>query len=683
MSASFPGERVRRYYAKEYEALGQARKVARPQHSIRAGRASKVPTRIIAFDTETHPCQTEPDYQDLTLGWAVFARADRDTREELFFTEPAKFWDFVASKVYPGTRLYVIAHNVFFDLRVVEWTKHLTAHGFDYTLAVTPDPTGPFHVEFFRSPGKGKKRETIIVTNLGNFYSQGSPLPLAVIGKAMTRAGMGFMLKGDCDATESRFWPYNGCAPGTADWEELSSYCRQDTYICLQAFLEWIRFISAHGLGSFALTISGQAFAAYKTRFMPTEIVVHNHTGALTLEREAYFGGLTDCFRVGKFTAPEGETFHKLDVNSMYPHVMRELEYPVDLVDYMSEEFCDEQPTKQLIEHLRKRITPGRAVIARISVDVPESSRDGAVPAYTETTIGHKTLMYPTGRFVTTVTTAELASALDAGVVTKVHAAAFYRAERIFHRYVDFFYNKRLEYKAEGNALWELLSKQFLNSLWGKFGQSNYDWESTSTQLDAEGIELITVLNDDGSVETNRVFRRIGSKTEVRSESKSESYDSCPSIAGHVSAYARHKLRSLRRTAGYDECFYADTDSLFTTNDGYLRLSSAGEIDDKRLGAMKSEATARTVVIHAPKDYMFGSVTKTKGIRADAEEIAPGVFRQVSFQGFAGALREDNLNRAKVTSVTRTPSHRYTKGVIGPDGWTRPLHKGAEEQCAI
>ncbi len=677
MSAFSRGVVARRYFEKSFEALGQARTVARPQHSIVAGRATKLPTRIIAFDTETHPAKEEPEFQDLTMGWAVFARADRETREELFFTEPAKFWDFVASKVYPGTRLYVIAHNVFFDLRVVEWTKHLTAHGFDYTLAVTPDPTGPFHVEFFRTPGKGKKRETIILTNLGNFYSQGSPLPLATIGKAMTRAGMGFMLKGDCDATEPRFWPYNGCAPGTPDWDELSAYCRQDTYICLQAFLEWIRFIDAHKLGSFALTISGQAFAAFKTRFMTTDIVVHNHTGALTLEREAYFGGLTDCFRVGKFTAPDGETFHKLDVNSMYPHVMRELEYPVDLVDYMSEEFCEEQPTAKLVAHLRERSGPGRCIIARVTVNVPESSRDGAVPAYTDTTIGHKTLMYPTGEFVTTVTTSELLSALNAGVVTKVHAAAFYRAERIFHRYVDFFYNKRLEYKAEGNALWELLSKQFLNSLWGKFGQSNYDWESTDVQLDNEGIELITVLNEDNTVSTNRVYRRLGTKTEVRSDSKSESYDSCPSIAGHVSAYARHKLRSLRRTAGLSECYYADTDSLFTTETGYMRLREAGEIDDKRLGAMKSEATARTVVIHAPKDYMFGSVTKTKGIRADAEEISPGVYKQVSFQGFAGALREDNLNRAKVTSVTRTPSHRYTKGIIGKDGWTRPLHKGA------
>ncbi|GAI80077.1 unnamed protein product, partial [marine sediment metagenome] len=52
----------------------------------------------------------------------------------------------------------------------------------------------------------------------------------------------------------------------------------------------------------------------------------HNNKQAIDLERESYKGGRVECFYLGDLT---NENYYMLDVNSLYPFVMRNNVYPV------------------------------------------------------------------------------------------------------------------------------------------------------------------------------------------------------------------------------------------------------------------------------------------------------------------------------------------------------------------
>ena len=89
--------------------------------------------------------------------------------------------------------------------------------------------------------------------------------------------------------------------------------------------------------------------------------------------------------------------------------------------------------------------------------------------------------------------------------------------------------------------------------------------------------------------------------------------------------------------------FYCDTDSLFVNSDGYDNLKDL--INPYQLGALKLEWESDDVVLNGLKDYTVDDYRKAKGIRKDAIEIRPGVFKQVQFRNLAGMLRANDHNR--------------------------------------
>ncbi|GAH94157.1 unnamed protein product, partial [marine sediment metagenome] len=81
----------------------------------------------------------------------------------------------------------------------------------------------------------------------------------------------------------------------------------------------------------FSITKASQAFCAYRFRFMDHKIYIHNDVTVQNLERSAYIGGRVECFRLGKIP---GKQFVSMDINSMYPFVMKAEKYPYELVSY-------------------------------------------------------------------------------------------------------------------------------------------------------------------------------------------------------------------------------------------------------------------------------------------------------------------------------------------------------------
>ncbi len=457
------------------------------------------------------------------------------------------------------------------------------------------------------------------------------------------------------------------------------------------------KFVDDNDLGCIAKTISGQAFNAFRFRFMGYEICIHDQDRANLIERESYCGGRVECWRVGE--QPKTKQYYYVDVNSMYPFVMKEFNYPVELQSHNK---------YNSIEEITSEINKGNGVIARVLIKTDK-------PYFPYRT--KDKLIFPIGEFKTTLATPELKFALDNNLILEVYEANYYTMINIFTEYVNFFYENRLLAKKNKDKIHDTMYKLFLNGLYGKFGQL------------AENFEL------DGEADINEIGVEyeynadLGEKVQVKTfggnrfikTGEDEAFNSFPAIASHVTSNARMHLISFITKAGFNNVLYMDTDSLFVNEEGYKNLSEV--CSDSILGAIKLETQSNEVTINAPKNYKFGKIKKSKGIKnnkytvnfktKDSEiidynilidrELSPeeikdyldkrfeGVTDIVQQEGFisvkklseqdyiiqqfpkmASFIREGNLSLFKNKWVKKHLSNTYTKGVVDSEGVVTP-----------
>jgi len=425
---------------------------------------------------------------------------------------------------------------------------------------------------------------------------------------------------------------------------ELSDYCRNDVLIELENFKMFIRFLEERHVARLCYTRGSTAMSAYLLSHYTEKIYIHNNAQAIRLERDAYFGGRVECFFLGSLNS---ETYHILDVNSLYPTVMRNNVYPVK---YRK---IHHKVTLKTMGSALKRY----AVVARVLIETAE-------PIYP---VRRGRLIFPVGLFWTSLCTPELKYALKRGHLRKVDTMVTYAKANIFKSYVDKFYRLRLEFRSQGVAEYEELCKKMLNSLYGKFGQKGENWEKIG-DCPGEPDREELVFNMAGRRVTKmrylmgEIFMMVGTD---------ESFDSFPAIAAHVTSYGRMFLWRLMQSVGRGNYFYCDTDSLIVNDCGLHRLDRL--ISRAGLGGLKIEETCNTVTIRGLKDYTTAAKVVTKGIRKNAVQIADGVYQQELWLGFRGLLRSGHSDTYAVKTVTKHLTREYKKGTVTSDGSVTPL----------
>jgi len=362
------------------------------------------------------------------------------------------------------------------------------------------------------------------------------------------------------------------------------------------------------------------------------------------MERESYRGGRTEAFYIGRL--PKGK-YYKLDVNSMYPFVMRERLYPTKLIR------LETQPSLSGLKRALQRFF----VIAhvRIKVDKPIVAIKG------------ERLIFPVGEFDAFLTSPELELLMKHGEILKVYKYAIYEQHPIFKDYVDFFYTLKEKYTKEGNSAFKQIAKLFLNSLYGKFGQRTRLFDKVGECEHEDGYEVVF------DVETGKriTYRYLNNEVWVESEEYVEGENSMVVIASAVSAYARCYLWSLIEKAGLENVFYCDTDSLIVNEEGYERLRDY--LDDYKLGYLKCEGVSEFVEIRNAKDYTFGEEVKRKGVKKNAVEIAPNIFKQEQFERLRSAWRKGRVNEVIVKEQIKELKQEYKKGIVTESGRVKPF----------
>jgi DNA polymerase elongation subunit (family B) len=414
------------------------------------------------------------------------------------------------------------------------------------------------------------------------------------------------------------------------DDQALTEYCKRDVEILRDATLHYLKFVSDNNLGSDAYTVAGQSFAAYTHRFMAKRIYVHTDKRALELERQAYKGGMVRALQVGyRSDGP----FYKLDVNSMYPYVMRENRYPTKLLSVV------DNPS---LEYLAKVLK-----VCCVIADCTVHPKSDYFPTRLKTTN-----IYPAYEYRDVFTTPELQRLLEEGSIIQIHHMAIYSDRSIFRDYVEYFYNKRKEAKAKGNLPYVQICKMFLNGLYGKFGSRNCSYRR-APEFDYLNPHTEVIRLNPGEPLRHVLFLEGKCYLEERGE---ESYNAFPAIAAHVTAYARMYLAKLIDRARRENVLYCDTDSLIVTRDGYDRLQAYINPDD--LGMLKEEGKVDTVTIFGRKDYLFGGEVKRKGVSLKLGTVAVENNIKETWPGMLTFMKGKTKGLVK---ITRKPLHLCRK----------------------
>ena len=584
----------------------------RRAHWLGKNSRSQSYTHAIFVDTETKPVTIGDDVvrADLWFGWACYVKrikGDRWTEPKwIRFEDAGPFWDWVEKHTFPKNRTVLIAHNVGFDLPVLDGFHEMNSRGWKLGMAILDDP--PTMIKWT----EGKR--TLLCLDSMNWFR----MSLASIGNYI---GVDKLEMPSDDSS-------------VEDWD---TYCKRDVKVLAAAVLHYWKFIRSNDLGNVQPTISGQAFSTFRHKFLqPETILIDDDDKALKLARSAYYGGRTESFQIG----PIDEVFY-LDFNSMYPAVMMAYDSPTKLIN-------------NSIHWSIKDIDGERDSIAMIG-DVDLEVAENDFPYRTP-----ERLLFPLGEFRTVLAGPELLHALDTDSIRKVHSVTAYVQRPIFSDYVDYFYKMRLEARAEGNESKGFLAKQLLNSLYGRFGMSGRRYENISTtdDVDPKSWEIY-----DMDIKAWRNFRSVSGLVQEQVRD-GESRDSAPAIPAYIASHGRMTLLKAMYQAGKENVFYCDTDSLVVNREGYDRLSSM--IDPDRLGALKVEYHSVPMTIRGVKDYVLGDIERIKGVRNNAIQTGPNTYKQDRFRGLRGAMRDGDLRSVEISTVTKTLTREYLKGIVDP-----------------
>ena len=351
---------------------------------------------------------------------------------------------------------------------------------------------------------------------------------------------------------------HNKLPPNSPLSEEEKDYIIHDVVIVAKA----INYMYSQGLNK--MTIGSCALDEYKSiigkgtfkRWYPTP-EYHNDV------KQSYRGGFT--YLNPKFASVPVKEGITLDVNSLYPSVLRSHVCPLPFgTPIFFEGRYRPNPIYPLFTQMFRcqfEIKPGKIPTIQI-----KHSLDYQGNEYLTSSNGEEVVLC-----LNSVDLELFFDHYDVYNIEYLSGWMFKASVGMFDKYIDKWSANKIKAKKEGNRGFYFISKQFLNSLYGKFG------------TDITTVNKVPYYQDD---QVKYYYSQPESKKGVYI-----------AVASFVTSYARRiTITSAQKiTDDYNagksdiQFVYADTDSLHCSSPGF-KLPEGLDIDPYKLGAWKYES---------------------------------------------------------------------------------------------
>lgn len=450
--------------------------------------------------------------------------------------------------------------------------------------------------------------------------------------------------------------------------EPWFTYLGKQCQIISDWLLDWLLYWRDNDLGQWRHTIASLAMAAYRHRFMDAKLLIHTCEFALEKEREALAGGEIRNYFCGSIHPLKGKSadkdpprvtqhtlygktrVHVLDVNSLYPYVMKNEWMPAELCAWKRPGDIDDYAawSKELL------------LIGRVMVQ----SYDEPYPF-----LGDGQRYWACGTFWTTLCGPELARAVQMNHIVKWDGLCAYLKRKCFWKYVDHFHRERLLAVAGKRKLRATQCKLLMNSLAGKFGQRHQRWDFVDFKDPPVHWGTFPVKNADS--QRMKIYRAIAGYVQEQ-QVTTEGLDSMPAIEAFVNAHGREHMRTLRKTALERNVFYQSTDTLHVSDEGRALLQPHVETYAGELGKLREEGTYQSAIYRGPHDYTLDGHHVVAGLQFDAEFDERGRYSQWQEQTLKTILTHEPGGFLRVVQVVHQLGNFHPHGILHEDGEVTP-----------
>lgn len=634
---------------------------------IKGNQGTECPANVFVVDCETVRAASNEQgnkfVDSFRLGVVTHCKLTKGsiTHQETFtFYDPLHFWTFLESKLKFDRSNWVFAYNIHAVLTLLR--------GFDRFL------DGTFildekHANWpVRKPGIKVKRPwrgmaileqipflircrsrkgTIVFADSLNYF----PISLEELSENIG------VVKLDLPGIDSL----------TPNWVE---HCTNKVSIVKAAITNLMEYWQREDLGNWNMTAAGLAMNSWRHRFAPKipnksggekiNCLIHEDTEALKLERESYHGGEIKAFFRG-YISPvkdefdprpwKSETLYHVDCRSLFPFSMLHSYVPHRLRKYY------EKTTPAQLKAMSRQY----GMIASVRLNTP------TIPFVTK---NNNQVVYAIGEYWTVLAGDELIRALDEGVVVDSGACTTYYMDRLFKKYVRYWWSIRKEADRCGNKMMNAIAKMAMNSLYGKFAQKSAQWKDCENPPIHQWFGNHYVTNAvTGKVDTYRFFCGYAQVLQEQGESR----NSFPAISSFITANAREYMRQIREKLPIDSVYYQHTDSFICNGEAFQSLQRQGLLGDDIGHFREVDPPCCNAEIFGPGDYVYGGKIVRTGKKANAITLDQDRFTQYEFGSIHETIANGPSHHINVRLVELSRRAKQPEGCLSPSSFLRPL----------
>nr|UEX92847.1 hypothetical protein [Marasmius tenuissimus] len=425
--------------------------------------------------------------------------------------------------------------------------------------------------------------------------------------------------------------------------DEVIRYCADD---CISLYQILVKFNDLF-MENFNIniknypTLPSLTFANFRSNYLEKDQIAQI-TGKIYQDlKQSYTGGSTDMFIPFN---NENEKLYLYDVNSLYPYVMKEHDYPIGSPTYFEGDIYKGYDDPFGIFYCE--------------ITSPKDLLHPIIQTHAKTKGGVRTIS-PLGTWKDWICSPEIENAKKFGYQFKIIKGYTFEKGNPFNNFIDDLYQLRLNYPKSDPM--NYIAKLFMNSLYGRFGMNdNFDEirivdQNLLSKLTEDNNLLIKDIINLGEDYIVQILKNEEQELISLIDNLNEKHNINIAIASFVTSYARIHMSQFKNNKDI-KLYYTDTDSLIVNKELPNDM-----VNDKILGKFKLEHVIKKAIFLASKLYCFVNendelITKTRGlsheIKLDYNDFSNLLFKDssiIKYQSkwfkniYEGTIRIDEL----------------------------------------